>query len=388
MSRILLLHASVGMGHRRAAMALARAFEGRGVHALVEDTLDHARPLFRKTYAGMYLGLADRVPSFWSRFYAQTDRQPTPLDPVAAGRTLSTRFGVRGLPALLDALRPDAIICTHFLPMEVLGPLRERGMIAPVYGVVTDYRAHQFWACSGIDGYFAPTPVAAAQLVAAGIDRSAVHVTGIPVDPRLQQPVDRVFVRQTLGLPRAEPVVLLNGSGIATARVRAIAGELLRQQMPGALVIAAGRNRELVDDLADLAALHADKLRVLGPQPSLDPLIVASDLVIGKAGGLTVSEILCRGVPLIVPTPVPGQEQANAAYVAATGAGLCREAAADVAAAAIALLHDAPRRAAMAAAARSVGRPAAAHAVATRVLADLENAIQPVRLRPSRLALA
>jgi processive 1,2-diacylglycerol beta-glucosyltransferase len=388
MPRILLLHASVGMGHQRAAMALAHAFEHRGTQAIVEDTLDHSRPAFRKTYAGSYLSLADRVPMFWSRFYTQTDRPPTLLDPVAAGRTLWTRLGVRGLPALLDELRPDAIICTHFLPMEVLGPLRERGAIGPVYGVVTDYRAHQFWAVAGIDGYFAPTPVAAAQLVAAGIDRSSVHVTGIPVDPALQQPVDRVWVRQTLGLPQTEPVVMLNGSGIAIPRVRAIAEELLQQQMPGVLVIAAGRNRALVGALSDLAAQSAGKLRVLGAQPSLDPLIVGSDLVIGKAGGLTVSEVLSRGVPLIVPTPVPGQEQANAEYIAAIGAGLCRAAAVDVASAAIALLHDAPRRAAMAHAARSAGRPGAAHAVATRVLSDLESAIPPVRFRPSRLALA
>lgn len=384
MSHILLLHASVGMGHYRAATALAHAFEATsGITAQVEDTLDHAHRLFSKVYAGLYLGIADRIPAFWSQFYKQTDRPPSMFDIVAGVRALSTAFGVQGLPALIKRSGPDAILCTHFLPVEVLGPMRLQGLLPPLYCVVTDFRAHHFWACPGVDGYFVPTTATADQLVNAGIPRAHVHVTGIPVDPEVTRPVDRAAVHGTLGLTLANPLVLLNGSGIAVARVRAIAEEFLARKMSATLVVAAGRNRELVAALADLHGTAHTALHVLGPQPTLDPLIATSAVVVGKAGGLTVSEVLGRGVPLIIPTPVPGQEQANADYIVEAGAGVCGDSAVEVADAVVMLLQDHNRRRAMAAAARSIGRPAAAALIATHVLRDLRSGLRPVQLRPS-----
>ena len=162
MPRILVLQASVGMGHYRAATALAHAFEAiAGITARVEDTLDHAHSLFRKVYAGLYLGIADRIPAVWSRLYQQTDRPPSALSLVAGVRAFSTALGVHGLPALIEQSQPDAIICTHFLPVEVLGPLRLQRRLPPLYCVVTDYRAHHFWAGAGVDGYFVPTAATA-----------------------------------------------------------------------------------------------------------------------------------------------------------------------------------------------------------------------------------
>jgi processive 1,2-diacylglycerol beta-glucosyltransferase len=383
MLRILLLQASIGMGHYRAATALAHAFEATAnITAHVEDTLDHAHSGFSTVYAKSYLGIADRIPACWSWFYRHTDRPASALSIVAGVRACSTALGVHGLPALIEQRQPDAIVCTHFLPVEVLGPLRRQGRLPPLYCVVTDYRAHHFWACADVDGYFVPATATANQLVDAGVPRAQVHVTGIPVHPEVAKPVDHAAVRAALGLPAADRVVLLNGSGIAVARVRAIAQELLARKTPGTVVVAAGRNRALMAAFADLQGTARTAVRVLGPQPTLDPLIATSDLVVGKAGGLTVSEVLARGVPLIIPTPVPGQEQANADHVVRSGAGLCRDSVAGVADAVAALLGDDARRQAMAAAARGIGRPTAAAVVAARVLGDLIGGLDPVWLQP------
>jgi processive 1,2-diacylglycerol beta-glucosyltransferase len=347
----------------------------------LEDTLDHAHTLFRKVYAGLYLGIADHIPAFWSHFYNQTDRSRS-LQPVIEGvRAWSTQMGVHGLQALLEETQPDAVICTHFLPLEVLGPLRQQGAAPPLFGVVTDYRSHHFWACPGVDGYFVPTAAAKQQLAAAGIAPAQIQVTGIPIDPRISQPLEQAGARQMLGLKDTRPVVLLNGSGIATARVRAIAQALLDGAMPGTLLVAAGRNHKLLAALSDLVPSHETELVILGQQPSLDPLIAASDLVIGKAGGLTVSEVLGRGVPLIIPTPVPGQEQANADFVIAAGAGTCQSMVQDVAADVFALLADPARRTAMAAAARAAGRPSSAVTIATHVLGSIGRGVSSVPQR-------
>jgi processive 1,2-diacylglycerol beta-glucosyltransferase len=373
MPRILLLHVSVGMGHQRAAAALSRALEqSPGTVTHVEDTLQYARAPFRRGYAGLYLGIANRVPALWSAFYAYTNRPPLAYALVASVRALSTGLGVRGLPDLLARARPDAIICTHFLPLEALARLR-REALPPVYCVLTDYHAHRFWARPGVQRYFAPTRETRAQLVAAGIEPARVRVTGIPVDPALAAPLEQAAARAMLGLPTHGPLVSLVASGLRVARVREIAIALLERQPGGTLVVAAGRNQAVLAALDHLPAGRVE-LCTLGPQPSLDPLFAASDLVVGKAGGLTVSEVLARGVPLIIPTPVAGQEQWNAEHVARSGAGLCRATAPAVAQAASDLLAEPARLRAMAQAARAAGRPVAAAMIAAQVLDDLHPA--------------
>lgn len=378
MTHILLLHASVGMGHQRAAAAVAQALEqAPGVTAQIEDTLDYAHPLFRRSYSGSYLRVADRLPGLWSSFYQRTDVPDQSGGTIATVRELSTTLGLRALPALIERARPAAIVCTHFLPLEALASMR--GMaLPPIASVVTDYHAHAFWAVPGADRYFVPTAAARAELIAAGIPAARIHASGIPIAPGLNQPIDRLVARRALGLPAWQPIITLIGSGMAVARVRALAGALLARRLPATLVVATGRNHALAGQLADLELCAGPALRVLGPQPSLDPLIAASELVIGKAGGLTVSEVLARGVPMLIPLPVPGQEEWNVAHVVRNGAGGAYTDAGELAGAAEALLHDHALRTTMAAAAAALGRPLAATAIAAHVLADAVRA--PLRL--------
>ncbi|HEU5103778.1 MAG TPA: glycosyltransferase [Roseiflexaceae bacterium] len=380
MNRILLLHASVGMGHQQAAQALSKAFRQlANTYVTVEDTLQRSLPLFRRSYAGIYLGISDKIPEFWSFFYAQTDR---PSGLVAGARALSTSVGVRGLPALLERVQPNAIVCTHFLPIEALGLIRYD--IPPIYCVLTDYHAHQFWACPGVARYFVPTEAARSEMIAAGAAPERVYVSGIPIDPAIDAPADPRAMRQRLDLPSDRPVVTLIGSGLAVERVRAIARALLAGLGPAAtVVLATGRNHALAAGMGDLEQASGGALRVLGPQPSLDPLIIASDLVLTKAGGLTISEVLARGVPLLLPMPMAGQEEWNAEYVIGAQAGLGRESAEELAAAAAELLGDPARRAAMAKAALAAARPAAAQHIAARIVADLEYRAPTLRHVPN-----
>jgi processive 1,2-diacylglycerol beta-glucosyltransferase len=359
------------MGHQRAALALARAFAALpDTTALVHDTLDYSHSWFRRGYAGVYLGMAALAPRLWSRYYAQTDRPNRLMDGV---RALSTRIGVHEIAALIDRAQSDAIVCTHFLPLEALAQLPQQHL-PPIYSVVTDYHAHHFWACPGVARHFVPTAATQQQLVAAGVDRRGVEVTGIPIDPAIGAPIESDVARHALGLPADGPVVALIGSGLPTEQVRAMVVDVLAQPALGSVVVAAGRNHDLLAGLDDLAQGAHPRLRVLGPQPSLTPLLAASDLVVSKAGGLTVSEVLTLGVPMIIPTAqLVGQERWNAAYMIEAGAGLgCRSS--SLVAQTIAEVLAAPERLArMRTAAKALGRAAAAETIAARVLADLEQ---------------
>ncbi len=375
MPRVLLLHASVGTGHKRAAEALAKAFTRRQPGEVrVEDVLDHTSRLFRVAYARSYLELTDRAPLVWGYFYTQTNADPNLAEFTNNVRKLVESIGTTGLKDLLRSFAPEVIICTHFLPMELLVRYKRNAQLTqPVYCVVTDHAAHTFWTYTEIDGYFVPDEQTRAQLIARGVTASQITVSGIPVDPAIAEPKDCRAMRLGHDLPPAGPIITLFGGGIDDEHARMIVQGLLRSRIEATLVIVAGRNPTLLESLGDLRPTARMGLRLLGYIDYVDDLIAASDLVITKAGGLIVSEVLARGVPLVVIDPIPGQEEWNADYVVSSGAGAQLRMSESVAPTVERLLSHPQLLAEMRACAAAVARPRAAIDVAEQVIGDYNN---------------
>jgi processive 1,2-diacylglycerol beta-glucosyltransferase len=225
------------------------------------------------------------------------------------------RLGVTELQAMVEHYKPDAIICTHFLPLNLLAREKRKGRLeALLYCVVTDYTGHVFWVDPIVDGYFVATPETGEMLIRRGIPPESITVTGIPVDPAIAQPKDPAELRQTYDLNR-EPVITLMGGGLNIDRVEQMVAGLLERNLGGTLVVAAGRNGKLQEAMKHLPSSVTLELRTLGFINYLDDLVAASDLVITKAGGLIVSEVMARQTPMVVIDPIPGQEEWNADYV-------------------------------------------------------------------------
>ncbi len=324
MPRILLLHASVGTGHQRAAEALGKALELRQPGQVqVEDALDYTPVSFRAAYRRLFLSVTGRAPSVWHYFYTRSDDDRHMSDMLSLVHRLLGRVNSQDLKRLVGLVQPEVIICTHFLPMEVLMELKRRALLRqPIYCVITDYAAHSFWVDDDIDGYFVGSELVHDQLVERGVPSSRIHVTGIPVDPAIAEPKDRATERQRLGLPEQDCVITLFGGGVSTASVRKMIKGLLESGSSGTLVVVAGRSRGLLAGLSDLRPGKTMDLRLLGYIDYVDSLVAASDLVITKAGGLIISEVLARGVPLVVVEPIPGHEEWNADFVVNSGAGV------------------------------------------------------------------
>lgn len=372
MPRVLLLHASVGTGHKRAAEALATAFRLRQPGEVrVEDVLDHTSLLFRVAYARSYLELTDRAPLLWGYFYTQTNADPNLAEFTNNIRKLVESIGTTGLKDLLRACSPEVIICTHFLPMELLVRYKRNARLSqPIYCVITDHAAHTFWTYTEIDGYFVPDEQTREQLITRGVSAAQICVSGIPVDPAISEAKACPTMRARHCLPTDQPVLTLFGGGLDNEQVRMIVKGLLRSGITGALVIVAGRNPTLLESLADLKPTAQLSLHMHGFIDFVDDLIVASDLVITKAGGLIISEVLARAVPLIVINPIPGQEEWNADYVVSTGAGVQLRMAASVPATVARLLGHPQILAEMRACAQAIARPRAAVEVAEQVISD------------------
>jgi processive 1,2-diacylglycerol beta-glucosyltransferase len=325
MTRILILYSSLGSGHVSAAKALRDAFlQHPNVEVLSEDALAYTSSIYRSTVTQIYEQLSVKVPQLYKAFYegSDVDDLERSLDNNLAWAKIERPF-FRRLGKMVKAAQPDVIVCVQQIPSRFLQLLEQEDAIAcPQYVVITDTIAHSTWINYGVSSYFLPNDLSVNFLEQRGVDRSLLQVTGIPVKLEIMQPKFQSEVRKQHHLPLDSPVITLFGGGLNPRRVRFMVSNLLEHLESGVLIVAAGRSDDLLDTLSDLTDSSTVKLHKLGMIDYVDDLIVASDLIITKAGGLITSEILARGTPMLIVDPIPGQEEQNADVIAAAGAGI------------------------------------------------------------------
>lgn len=370
--RVLLLSASSGAGHVRAAQALEKAFLARG-DCQVEhvDVMRYASKLFRQVYERTYISIVRRAPGMMGLLYDKTDQPWRNLRRRLALDRLNTQRMIR----MLKQVQPDLCIATHFLPAEILAwliakeKLRARNAI-----VVTDYDVHAMWLCRTVDRYYVALEESAEYLAKIGVPREKLQITGIPIDPVFAQPVGKEEARKRLKLEPRATVVLIAAGGYGIGPVERLVEDLLKLGRPWQIVAIAGKAEETRRRLEGIARKAgnlpggAARLCPVGFTTEMDQYMAAADLLVGKAGGLTTSEALSRGLPLALIEPIPGQEERNADHLLEAGAAIrCNNAPA--AAWKIAkLLDDSERIERMKDAARKMGRPDAAAEIADDAL--------------------
>lgn len=322
--KILMLSVSAGNGHTRAAEALrARADAPQfGVAAVHLDLLQFATPLLRMLYATFYMVLVRRAPALWRFLYHATNNaKPTGL--IHTMRRWAERMNCRPLLEQVAACAPDAIICTHFLPAEMLSQLIASGRLhCPVWVQVTDFDLHGMWVHEHMAGYFAPNQEVAFRMHGHGIGRAEIHVTGIPVMPAFSQPLAGGACARELGLDPQVTTVLLMGGGAGLGSVVAVAAHLLGMRQKFQLIALGGKDPAVLAALQELAARHPGRLAALGYTDRIERLMACADLVVTKPGGLTTAEALAMGLPMIVIAPIPGQEERNANFLIEQGVAL------------------------------------------------------------------
>jgi len=374
--RLLLLSVSAGAGHSRAAQAVeaavARGHEGVEVRHL--DVMESVGSSFRTLYTDVYLRLIGMAPSVWRYLYDLSNRTP-PDSPGQRLRRAIERMSARQLMAQIDAWQPDVIVCTHFLPAEILFHQRRKGHLhCPVWLQITDFDVHRMWAVPDMAGYGVATDEAAHRLAALGIAPERIHVTGLPLMPAFSDQHDRGPCARALGLDPARPIALLMGGGEGLGELAAVSTHLLEAHPALQLIVLAGRNEALKAQLDALAPRFGGRLSVQGFSDRVERLMCAADLVITKPGGLTTAECLAMARPMIVNSPIPGQEERNADLLLEAGAALKAVDAVTLAYRVGQLIDDPLRRERMQDAARSMGRPQAAATLADRLAALLAAA--------------
>lgn len=372
--RVLLLFSDTAGGHRSVAEALTEALARQAPAAQVIRTdLLHDHTLFPINRAGYsYPFLVQRARPLWRVVWwlGEDARR------LACLMWLCMPL-VYPMGPYLRQQAPDLVISVHPLLNHIpLRLLREGGNRAPFVTVVTDWVTVPLaWFCPQVDLCIVPSEAAALRAQAAGLPPERVRVIGMPVDARFRplENAEKRWLRRQLGLDAEQPTVLLVGGGAGVGPLEEIARAVtaaLAVERRGQLVIVCGRNERLRRRFAERR--WESPTVICGFVSNMADWMRAADLILTKAGPSTIAEALAVGLPLVLFGFIPGQEEGNVPLVVKQGAGVYVEDPAEIARRVAEWLRPGhPALAAMAARARSLGRPEAADEAVAAILALL-----------------
>jgi processive 1,2-diacylglycerol beta-glucosyltransferase len=365
--RILIFSASFGGGHRSASESLRKyliAHHRGEVEVRVVDFYKQFAPGVNLLTTFAYHQSVQFFPQLYGTFFDLSNRiQKNPVfdELVQVGFSQATAF--------VDSWAPDAVISVYPIAGGIVAEMKEtRPFVAAT--VVTDYGVHRQWLHPETDLFFVASREAAEEIAVLGVPWERIVVSGIPIHERFVNRPSRAESRRELGLENRF-TVLLTIAG-TPGEVKSLAGELCGL---GVQVVAATGHGSRVRRRLQTLAKSQPLLHPLGYVKDMNVVMSAADVLVGKAGGLTVSEALAMGMPLIMYNPIPGQEIYNVDFLVNYGAGMWGRDEADVVEK-VRFLSTHPRRLAqMAENAQLLGKPGAAGAVCERVLAAIDAAV-------------
>ncbi len=320
--KILVIHASAGAGHLKAAQAIYDGFKKYTTHeAVFVDSLDYTSPFFKAFYRRSYALLVSKMPWLWGFFFQLVDLPW--LQPLCGlFRRIFNSLNAQGLHAFLKEERFDYVFTTHFMANEVTAALERKGVIdSKLVTVVTDFDVHRIWLSSETDLYAVASEWTGQKLRQLGVAREKIVVTGIPVDEKFARPADRGELKKKLGLKENVFTALMATGSFGVGPIE----EILRLLVPEdglQVLVVCGYNRRLAERLRGCNFAIA---KVFGLVDNMHELMAVSDVMVTKPGGLSIAEALVSQLPMIFFYPIPGQETNNVRVLHEYGIGCMPE---------------------------------------------------------------
>lgn len=363
--RILFLYSDTGGGHRSAANAIIEALETEFPGTFDIEMVDfftqyYPAPLSRAK--NIYPALV-KFPSIWGMSYSLSDgRIRSKL--VSA---LAYPMVCRATRKLLADTKSDLIVSVHPLVNTVVLKAMHHSPV-PFITVVTDLvSTHSFWFDRKADLLIVPTEKAAEVAQKEKIPKGNIRVTGLPVAQKFLQPYGaKTDLRKKLGW-LDKPTVLLMAGGDGLGPIIKIVNSLNIAKLPCQLIVVCGRNKNLKDRITRID--WQIDAKIYGFTDDIAEFMAASDILLTKAGPSTISEGLVMGLPMILYSRLPGQEEGNVEYLENTGSGIWASDASEVVIAVRQWLENPLALTTASQAAKAAARPNAARNIA-RILAD------------------
>jgi UDP-N-acetylglucosamine:LPS N-acetylglucosamine transferase len=361
--RIVIACASNGHGHTQAALNLAAALKKQTSSSLsLINAYDHVRPMQRLILEDGFMRMSET--DGLRTLYGFIHRL------AIAGRLTSAmarrpfRIQARQCAEWLARRGIDHFIAMHPAAIPI-GVFAKQLSGCHLSAIATDFVFHAGQYHADVDSYFVPPRrIIIGRDAAAAVRTGRVHELGIPVAAAfaLQHPKPGKGFRV---------LVTFGGAALRALRNLPLITELIsRAPRDVTFTVVAGNDEEFRNAAcARIRELRAeDRVDVLGFVDQMPRLMAENHLIVGKAGGLTISEAMCAGLPTVVVDTLPGQEAYNARIVRNAGVGM-RTRRVDAILQYIQALRAPRFRAEISSAALREARPDSACRIAERILA-------------------
>jgi processive 1,2-diacylglycerol beta-glucosyltransferase len=373
--RVLIMSTSAGTGHVRAGDALTKVFEeDPGVSEVLHtDALRFTNKLFRDFYSKLYTRLVKDAPDFLGWWYKQSD-EPWKTDGM---RLMLDRLNTGPLVKFIRQFNPHITVCTHFMPAGIISHLIAKNLLdAHLSIVVTDLDFHAMWLSRVFHRYFVAIEETKIHLEELGLPKERITVSGIPIDPEYITPIDRVATRFLYGLHPTRPTLLLSAGALGNGPTEFIVERLKNLRSKAQTIVLCGRNPETRERVLKVVGEHNENFKVFGYTGRMPDLMKISDLFIGKPGGLTTAEALACGLPMVIISPIPGQEERNSDHLLEDGVAVKCNEMTTIPYKIDTLLDDPLRLEQMRRKAFAISRPEAAKTIVETLVADELSALE------------
>lgn len=322
MKKIIIFYAAYGGGHLSAARSIKENIESnyRDIDVKLVDCMEYVNRLVNKVTTKAYSEMAKKAPKTWGRLYWKSQKGPLAHISTASNKALSIK-----LNKLLQDFKPDIIISTHPFATQMCAYLKKLGKLdVKIATVMTDYAPHDQWLVFNnyVDYYFVSHDGMKKELQQKGIPSQKVFATGIPLSNKFLLKYNKSQILENFGLSPDKKTVLFFGGGefgLGKAQTYKIFKSFLESHVNIQIVAIAGKNQKMKENFEDIVeeSHKKDNVKILEYTDKIPELMSISDLVVTKPGGLTTTESLASGLPIVVINPIPGQEEENAAYLEA-----------------------------------------------------------------------
>lgn len=369
--KIAVLHASAGAGHTKAAEAVAKALKNMNAQCDVRlvDSLDYTNSFFKWIYPKAYLFLIERLPLAWGGLYYFCDI-PIFSFIVNILRWLFNTPNTIRLKKFIKDENFDVIVSTHFLASEIVAQMKREGKYnGKLITVVTDFGSHDFWVNEGTDLYVVAHEDTKLDMLSRKIEEGIIRVLGIPIGIEFAQPLNRLGVAAKLNIDGGLFTVLIVSGGFGVGPILELTAQLGNADVPIQLIVVCGKNEKLHGDVLEISSKLKKPCKIYGFSRNMHELMSVSDVIITKSGGITVSEALSFSLPMIIISPILGQETKNCNLLVKHQAAIRVDKAAEAKQEVCELFNDRPRLEGMKRNCKTIARPNSASDIAQLAIA-------------------
>ncbi|CEK35490.1 glycosyl transferase family protein [[Clostridium] sordellii] len=350
--KVLIMSASTGGGHNRAARAIEeelikKTVDGESIECKIVDSLKLVNTTMDKIISRGYEKSAIYTPNAYGRVYRLSESGLVSKNEFKDN--MITTFMAKKFRKLLLDEKPDVIIGTHPFPMIALSTLKKQcshhaisntvfhsslndkfvsyfniNQFPTLISVLTDYTTHSTWIQNELDYYIVGHEYVKELLISEGVDSNKIKPLGIPVEKSFLQHRNRELVLSELGFDSSKLTVLLMGGSFGAGNIKETLEELININRDFQILVITGKNESLKEKLDKKLKLHNldKKVKVLGFTNKMNDILASIDVLVTKPGGLTTTEALLKDVPMIVPYYIPGQEEENLDFLCNCGSAL------------------------------------------------------------------